>query len=494
MGITLTNSLGRKKETFTPMTEGKVKMYVCGPTVYNFIHIGNARPLVFFDVVRRYLEYSGYDVTYVMNFTDVDDKIIAHAKQEGVKFLDVTTKYISEYRTDMALLKVKTPSEMPKVSDHIPQIIQLIEGLIKKGVAYAVDGEVFYSVRQFSGYGKLSGKNVDDLISGARVDVGEKKRDPLDFSLWKPRKEPSEPAWESPWGLGRPGWHIECSAMAMEYLGETFDIHGGGMDLIHPHHENEIAQSEGFTSKPFARYWLHNNLLNMGAEKMSKSLGNILLAREFIEQHSAETLRYMLLSGHYRSVIDFSEQNLRDSQTALHRFYSAVLKCSRLLDQPAHNSETRPSSEEGKALALGSHFQTRWRQSMDDDLNTAKIFGQIFEYVRAINTVIDKRSFVLTPSAKKMASDFVTQMKELSAILNVFGEDPKAYLAELRALILKERGIEPATIEDLIRKRVEARAKKDFATADQIRQQFSEMGVEVQDRGNVSEWDVVFKV
>lgn len=467
-------------------------MYVCGPTVYNFIHIGNARPLVFFDVVRRYLELSGFQVNYVMNFTDVDDKIIERAKREGVPFNDVTTKYIAEYLTDMALLKVKKPTQMPKVSDHLPQIIRIIEGLIEKKMAYVVDGEVFYSVRQFKSYGKLSGKNVDDLIAGARVEVAEKKRDPVDFSLWKPRKVESEPAWESPWGLGRPGWHIECSAMSIEYLGETFDIHGGGMDLIHPHHENEIAQSEGFTEKPFAHYWLHNNMLNMGAEKMSKSLGNILLAREFIQLHSAETLKYMLLSGHYRSVIDFSEQNLRDSQTALHRFYNTLLRCERLDKQTPQSSDAKPTPDEEKALLMAAEFPNRWRQSMDDDFNTAKVFGQVFEYVRAVNAVVDKKSFTLTPSAKKIADSFSAHMKELSEALNVFGENPESYLSQLRSLILMQRGIEPQAIENLIRQRAEARSKKDFATADQIRQKFSEMGVEVRDRGETTEWDVTF--
>jgi cysteinyl-tRNA synthetase len=492
MPLVVTNTLTGKKESFAPMEAGKVRMYVCGPTVYNFIHIGNARPLVFFDVVRRYLEYSGYEVDYIMNFTDIDDKIIDRAKKENVPFDAVTKKYIAEYRTDMELLKVKQPREMPKVSDHLPQIIKLIEGLIAKGVAYVFEGEVFYAVRKFPEYGKLSGKNVDDLISGARVEVGEKKRDPLDFSLWKPRKDPSEPAWESPWGPGRPGWHIECSAMAMEYLGETFDIHGGGMDLMHPHHENEIAQSEGCTGKPYVRYWLHNNMLNLGAEKMSKSLGNILLTREFIEKYSAETLRFMLVSGHYRSVIDFSSQHLKDSQSALHRLYTTVLKCERLVVQPPVEGQKGLTTEEMKAEEMALHFRVRWVEAMDDDFNTAKIVGQVFEYVRAVNAVVDRKNFKPTETALGIARDFLSNLLVLSRVINVFGENATTFLAELKELVLRERGLDEAHILDLIQQRIDARKAKDFAKADAIRQKFTEMGLDLRDKGDTTEWDVIF--
>lgn len=492
MSLQITNSLGRKKETFQPSTPNEVRMYVCGPTVYNFIHIGNARPLVFFDVVRRFLEFRGYKVTHVMNYTDVDDKIIERAKTEQRDWTAVVEQYIHEYETDMKLLGVRRPNEMPRVSENIPGIIQLIEKLVANGTAYvAADGEVFYSVRKFPEYGKLSGKNVDDLLSGARVEVDQKKKDPLDFSLWKPRKVETEPSWDSPWGKGRPGWHIECSVLAMITLGETFDIHGGGMDLIHPHHENEIAQSEAVTKKTFSRFWMHNNMLNMNAEKMSKSLGNIILTRAFIEKNSAEVLKYMLLSGHYRSVIDFSDQNLRDTQSALHRYYSAIRKCQALIATP-FAPETPQGAGEQAAVAHGEKFQSLWIEAMEDDFNTARVMGLVFEYVRLINGMTDRKGFKLNVVSHKACEWFLKNMKELSSILNILGEDCDSFLLDLRTRVLAERQLEESAIQGLITQRIEARKNKDFKTADDIRKKLSELGIEIRDSADKTEWDVIF--
>lgn len=492
MSIQITNTLSGKKETFIPITPNEVKMYVCGPTVYNFIHIGNARPNVFFDVVQRYLEYSGYKVTRVMNFTDVEDKIIQRAKDEKTTWDVITERYIAEFLTDMALLKVRPPTIAPKVSTHIKEIIELIEGLVKNGTAYvAEDGEVFYSVRSFKEYGKLSGKNIDDLISGARVQTDEKKRDPLDFSLWKPQKVSTEAGWDSPWGKGRPGWHIECSAMAMRYLGETFDIHGGGVDLTHPHHENEIAQSEAFTGKQYVHYWMHNNMLTFANEKMSKSVGNILLNREFVKLYSAECLRFLLLSGHYRSTIDFSDKHVKEMQATLQRFYRTLEKAT-VLSKTATPLQDLPTPEKKTILDFSNGFETLWRAAMDDDFNTAKVIGLVFEYVRLMNTYIDKKGFKVTSSTLQIVNAFLENMKTLSGVLNIFGENPSEYLNELKHLVLVEKNIDESKILDLIKQRTEARKNKDFPLSDKIRDELLAIGIELRDTASETLWDVVF--
>lgn len=491
--IQVTNSLSGRKESFVPHENGKVKMYVCGPTVYNYIHIGNARPLVFFEVVARYLAYRGYTVTRVMNYTDVDDKIIQKASQEGVSSEAISQRFIEEFNKDCDALGLTHPNYQPKVTEHIPEIIDLIKRLIEKDHAYvASDGEVFFSIRSFPEYGKLSKKKIDDLQSGARVSPDEKKRDPLDFSLWKPRKNMSEPAWESPWGLGRPGWHIECSAMALKYLGESFDIHGGGMDLMHPHHENEIAQSEGATGKHFSKYWIHNNLLTIQSEKMSKSLGNIWLTRDFINNFTAETLKFFLLSAHYRSTIDFSPELIREQQSALHRVYKALEKAHCLIKaNPEPGDET--SSEAKAVLNFSVSFQKQWTQAMDDDFNTARVFGLVFDYVRLVNTMTDKKGFRLNVESQKLLMVFIEQLESLSKVLNLFGEPPSQYLNLLRDLHLKERNLTREEVESLISKRVEARKQKDFTKSDAIRDKLLELGVEVMDQGTQgSSWDVKF--
>jgi cysteinyl-tRNA synthetase len=492
MSLQVTNSLSRKKEPFLPIQPGLVTLYVCGPTVYNLIHVGNARPIVVFDVVRRYLEYSGFKVLHVSNITDVDDKIINKAKQENLLWSDITQRYIAEFNTDVESLKIHPPHQMPKVSDHIKEIVQLIENLIGQNSAYvAADGEVFFSVRSFKAYGKLSGKNIDDLLSGARVEVNDKKRDPLDFSLWKPQKTDDEVAWESPWGKGRPGWHIECSAMAMSALGHTFDIHGGGIDLLHPHHENEIAQAEAVTHKTFARYWLHNNLLTINAEKMSKSLGNIFLVRDFVAHYSAETLKFLLLSGHYRSPLDFSEKQVRESQAALHRVYSTLKKAEGVKISVPLNP---PQNQKGE-LALkefGQSFTANWEAAMDDDFNTAKVVGQVFEYVRAINAYFDPKGFKATETSVQISVDFLQNISAVSQVLNIFGEDPTRYLELMRELVLKEKKITRDEIETKIVERSEARKHKNFQKADEVRNELLSQGIELHDSTTGTDWDVIF--
>lgn len=467
-------------------------MYVCGPTVYNFIHIGNARPCVFFDVVHRFFEFEGLSVTRVMNFTDVDDKIINRARTEKTKCEQITNRYIQEFLTDMQSLGVRPPSHAPKVTEFIPQIIRFIEDLIQQGVAYACpDGEVLYAIRKFPDYGKLSGKRIDDLLVGARVQPGESKRDPLDFSLWKPQKGLDEPAWDSPWGPGRPGWHIECSAMAVNLLGETFDIHGGGMDLIHPHHENEIAQTEGLTNKPFVKYWMHSNMLSFNAEKMSKSLGNIILTRTFVEQNTGEVLKYLLLSSHYRSVIDFSDRHVAECFGALHRVYTTLLKCHKHLKE-MKLVEAPAIAEETKAAQFAQQFQTMWVEAMRDDFNTAKALGYVFEYVRLVNAVVDAKKFRASVTTKEVLTRFVEQLSQFSKVFNLFGENCEVYLRNLKKRVIDHRGLTEKEILSAIEARSEARKKKDFALADSIRADLQKKGVLLQDFAAGTEWDVEF--
>lgn len=492
MGLQLTNTLTRKKEAFVPLKAGEVRMYVCGPTVYGLTHVGNARPVVFFDVVRRFLEHRGFKVTFVSNYTDVDDKIINRAREEKTTSLSISEKYIVEFRRDMDALGVQKPQKTPKVTEHIPQIIKFIEGLVKADAAYvAADGEVLFSVRGFKEYGKLSGKQVDELLVGVRIDANEKKRDPLDFSLWKPQKADDEPAWDSPWGKGRPGWHIECSVMATEYLGETFDIHGGGIDLVHPHHENEIAQAEALTKKPFAKYWMHNNLVTITGEKMAKSVGNIFLNRDFIAKFGAETLRYLLLSGHYRSPIDFSEKHIRECQAALHRVYSSLRKCELLMaTPPAGTAQATP--EEKKIQELGESFAARWEEAMDDDFNTAKLLGIAFEYVRAMNGYIDKKGFKWGSVGAQIVRQYQGAFTALSKITNLFGDPPAEFLKRLKALVLVERGLSSESIEQKIVERQQARERKDFAAADLIRNDLMKQGIELRDSPLGTDWDIIF--
>lgn len=451
------NSMTRQKEEFVPIEEGKVKMYVCGPTVYNYFHIGNARPFVVFDTLRRYFIYKGYDVKFVQNFTDVDDKIIRRAKEEGITAPEVSEKYIQEYFKDVQALNVMEADVHPKVSEHIDDIVQFIQTLIDKGYAYEADGDVYYSTRKFEGYGKLSGQNIDDLESGARIAIGEVKKDPLDFALWKAQKEDTEIAWETPWGKGRPGWHIECSAMSRKHLGETIDIHGGGADLKFPHHENEIAQSEACNGVPFAKYWMHNGFITVDGEKMSKSLNNFFTVRDIREEFEGDFIRFFLLSGHYRNPINFSDSEMKSVKTG----YDRIATGMETLEFLSKNGTDGMTDAEAATLEGLTKYKEAFIEAMDDDMNTAAAIGSIFEMVSEINVAVKDGA------SKEFAAAALEKMRELTEILGVFNKD-------------EEDGI-GADIEALIAERAEARKAKNWARADEIRDQIAAMGYTIKD-------------
>lgn len=454
------NTLTRKKEEFVPIEEGKVRMYVCGPTVYNYFHIGNARPFVVFDTMRKYLEYRGYKVKFVQNFTDVDDKIIKRAKEEGISAQEVSEKYIAEYFKDAAALNVKKATVHPQVTKTMDDIIKFVQDLIDLGYAYESDGDVYYRARKFKGYGKLSGKNIDDLISGARIAVDEKKEDPLDFALWKARKEESEIAWESPWGMGRPGWHIECSAMSKKYLGDTIDIHAGGQDLQFPHHENEIAQSEAHSGKTFARYWMHNGYINIDGIKMSKSLGNFKTVRDLLKVYDGEVLRFLILSGHYRGPIDFGEEILTQSQNGLLRMRNAKANLQHMAA-----SGTGDMSESEKTVLAGlDKYRQQFIEAMDDDLNTADAISAVFELITAVNTAVREGA------SKEFAQKCLDLLMELVTVLGLLQQDVSKEVTE----------VEPE-IQALIDERQAARAEKNFVRADEIRDQLKARGITLKD-------------
>ena len=454
------NTLTRKKEEFVPIEEGKVRMYVCGPTVYNYFHIGNARPFVVFDTMRKYLEYRGYKVKFVQNFTDVDDKIIKRAKEEGISAQEVSEKYIAEYFKDAAALNVKKATVHPQVTKTMDDIIKFVQDLIDLGYAYESDGDVYYRARKFKGYGKLSGKNIDDLISGARIAVDEKKEDPLDFALWKARKEESEIAWESPWGMGRPGWHIECSAMSKKYLGDTIDIHAGGQDLQFPHHENEIAQSEAHSGKAFAHYWMHNGYINIDGIKMSKSLGNFKTVRDLLQVYDGEVLRFLILSGHYRGPIDFGEEILTQSQNGLLRMRNAKANLQHMAA-----SGTGDMSESEKTVLAGlDKYRQQFIEAMDDDLNTADAISAVIELITAVNTAVREGA------SKEFAQKCLDLLMELATVLGLLQQDVSKEVTE----------VEPE-IQALIDERQAARAEKNFVRADEIRDQLKARGITLKD-------------
>ena len=452
------NTMSRAKEEFVPVKPGQVSMYVCGPTVYNFFHIGNARPFVVFDTLRRYFKFRGYEVKFVQNFTDVDDKIINRAKEEGITAPEVSEKYIKEYFNDAEALNVLKADVHPKVSEHIPEIIAFVQTLIDKGYAYEADGDVYYSTRKFPEYGKLSGQNIDDLESGARIAIGEVKEDPLDFALWKARKEESEIAWESPWGMGRPGWHIECSTMAKKHLGETIDIHGGGQDLTFPHHENEIAQSEACNGVPFAHYWMHNGYINVDGKKMSKSLNNFFTVRDIREQYSGDVIRFFLLSGHYRSPINFSDALMEQSKQGYERIATAI----ETLEFLKTNGTDEPMVDEAVKISSLDQYRDKFIEVMDDDLNTADGIAAIFELVSEIN--LD----VKDGASKSFAEEALKRIKELTDVLGIFGGDDE------------EEGLGD-DIQALIDERQAARKEKNWARADEIRDQLAAMGITLKD-------------
>ena len=453
------NTLTRKKEDLKTIENGRAGIYVCGPTVYNFFHIGNARPFVVFDTLRRYLKYRGMDVKFVQNFTDVDDKIINKAREEGITAPEVSEKYIEEYYKDAAALNVVPADVHPKVSEHIPEIVEFVKTLIDKGYAYERNGDVYFSTRKFDGYGKLSKKDIDDLEAGARIAVNEDKDDPLDFALWKARKEPDEIAGESPWGMGRPGWHIECSAMSKKHLGDTIDIHAGGQDLQFPHHENEIAQSECCNGVPFANYWMHNGYITIDNQKMSKSKGNFFTVRDILKEYDGEVIRFFLLSGHYRSPINFSDTLMEQAKASLGRMRNAKATLKHLIE----NGKDAPITEDEKAALDGfdKHRQD-FIKAMDDDLNTADGISAVFELITDINTA------VADGATREFASEALKILTELTEVLGLLIQDEK------------EDEVDDE-IKALIDERQEARKAKNFTRADEIRDILKEKGITLKD-------------
>ena len=451
------NTQSRKKEEFVPIEPGKVSIYCCGPTVYNYFHIGNARPFIVFDTLRRYFEHKGYEVKFVQNFTDIDDKMIRRANEEGITVKELGERFIEEYYKDADALGIERATVNPKATEHIPEIIAMIEKLVAKGLAYACDnGDVYYNTQAFPGYGKLCGQNLEDLESGARIDVDPNKKHPMDFALWKAQK-PGEPAWDSPWGKGRPGWHIECSAMSTKYLGETIDIHCGGKDLVFPHHENEIAQSEGATGKPFVHYWMHNGFINVDNQKMSKSLGNFFTVRDISKEFDLEAVRMFMLGAHYRSPINFSREMIEQAKASLDRLYTARDHYAFLLEN-AKDGEM--GEKENDLLAKVQAAREGFDAAMDDDLNTADAIGKLFELVRAANAGLDEHS-------PKTA---------VKAVLDTLDE-----LAGVLGILSRKTAADDAKVQELLAQRAEARANKNWAESDRLRDEIVAMGYVLKD-------------
>lgn len=458
------NTLTKQKEEFIPIVPGEVKMYVCGPTVYNFFHIGNGRTFIVFDTIRRYLEYRGYKVTFIQNFTDIDDKMINKANDEGMTVKELGDKYIKEYYQDADALNIERASVNPRATEYINDIIKFVEKLIELGFAYEVDGDVYYSTKKFNSYGKLAGQNLEDLQAGARISVDERKNDPMDFAIWKSQK-PGEPAWESPWGLGRPGWHIECSCMAKKLLGDTIDIHAGGMDLKFPHHENEIAQSEALTGKPFANYWLHAAFVNVDNKKMSKSLNNFFTAREILEEYDADAIRFLMLSGHYRIQINFTKELLDSANSSIERLYNCINNLENLKDEV--NRKLMDQKEQDYLKSLYT-YRERFIEKMDDDFNTADAITVLFDLTKDINNNIDINS------SAELCEKAETFIRELGNPLGILQNRMKKDLE--------------AEIQDLIDKRQQARKDKDFALADKIRDDLKKRNIVLEDTPQGVRW------
>ena len=459
------NTMTRSKEEFKPLEEGKVKMYVCGPTVYNYIHVGNARPFIIFDTLRRYLEYRGYDVTFVQNFTDVDDKIIKRGHEEGIAPEEIAQKYIKEYFVDADGLGIKRASVHPQVTENIEQIIEFVKELEDKGYAYAVNGDVYFDTQKFEGYGKLSGIKQEELEAGSRIEINDQKKHPMDFVLWKAKKE-GEPGWTSPWGEGRPGWHIECSVMSRRYLGDTIDIHAGGQDLKFPHHENEIAHSEARSGKTFSNYWMHNEYININNEKMSKSKGNFFTVRDISKLYDLEVVRLFMLSTHYRNPINFSDEILNQSKAGLERLYNAKERVEFIISKLNDNAE---NADELKLEEELNSFRQRFIEAMDDDLNTADALSIIFELARFMNSNVNENS------TKEFANKVLDEFNELTGVLNVVNKK-------------HEEDMLDEEIEALIQKRTDAKKNKDFKLADEIRNELLEKGIVLEDTRQGVKW------
>jgi cysteinyl-tRNA synthetase len=458
------NSLTRKKEEFIPITPDEVKMYVCGPTVYNYFHIGNGRTFIIFDTIRRYLEYRGYNVKFVQNFTDIDDKMINKANEEGTTVRSIGDKYIDAYYKDADGLNIKRASINPRATEYIKDIIEFVEELIEKGYAYEVDGDVYFRTKKFENYGKLIGQNLDDLQAGARINVDERKEDPMDFALWKAQK-PGEPAWESSWGMGRPGWHIECSCMAKKILGDTIDIHAGGRDLAFPHHENEIAQSEALTGKTFAKYWVHGAFLNINNQKMSKSLNNFLTARDILKQYDADVVRFLMLSGHYRIQLNFSDELLESAKSSTERLYNAISNLENLIDEVKKESM---DDKEKAYLEYLDVYRQRYIEKMDDDFNTADAITAIFDLIKDINTNVS------IDSSKELCEATLSLIRELGNPLGILQKSTKGSLEE--------------EIEGLIAQRQQARKDKNFALSDKIRDDLKARNIVLEDTPQGVRW------
>ncbi len=462
--IKVYNTLTKKKEEFKPLVAGKVKMYVCGPTVYNFFHIGNGRTFIVFDTIRRYFEYRGYEVEFVQNFTDIDDKMIKRANEENTTVKEVGDKYIKEYYEDADNLNIERATVNPRATEYITQIIDFVKGLVDKGYAYEVDGDVYFSTKKFGDYGKLSGQNIEDLQSGARISIDERKKDPMDFAIWKAQK-PGEPAWKSPWGMGRPGWHIECSCMAKNILGDTIDIHAGGSDLAFPHHENEIAQSEALTGKTFANYWLHSAFVNVNNQKMSKSLNNFLTARAALEKFDADVIRFLMLSAHYRQQLNFSEELLLSAKASVERIYNTIYNLENLLDEVR---TTHITDEEKKYLQSLNKYKEKYIEKMDDDFNTADAITAIFDLIKDVNINVN------IDSSKELITGCLNLIRELGKPLGMLQKSTKVNLDD--------------EIQKLVNERQQARKDKNWALADKIRDDLKSRGIVLEDTPQGIRW------
>lgn len=500
MSLKVYNTMTREKEEFVPRDAGKVAMYVCGPTVYNYIHIGNGRTYLSFDIIYRYLKYRGYDVKYVRNLTDVDDKIINKANEEGVSAEEIAERYSIAFNEDTEQLGLAKPTIAPKATEHIKEMIEIIEGLIGKGLAYVVGGDVYFEVTKFAGYGKLAHRSLEDMRAGERVEIDPRKHHPMDFALWKSAK-PGEPSWDSPWGKGRPGWHIECTAMSLKYLGQGFDIHGGGRDLIFPHHENELAQTEGYTGKQFVRYWMHGGMVNIGEEKMAKSLGNIILVRDLLKEHSPNVLRLLALGTHYRSPIDFGPEKLREAESAYDRFLNARRRIAQALESPAVTRFPEPVEEADRLQRAIQETKSKFIESMDDDFNSAAALASLFELVREINMFIESNEQEMTMIAKdtlSTADDMLTELAGAMGLNLALPEEAAGLEANLPAEIYDlaaevlglslDNKAKSELLDELLVRRNEARKQKDWATADMIRNGLAGMGIEIEDTPLGSRW------
>ncbi len=493
MSIRIFNTATRKKEVFQPVREGKVGIYVCGITAYDVCHIGHARAAVVFDIVVRHLRSRGYSVTYVKNFTDIDDKIIARAQKEGVIFSEIAERFIELHNEDMAAMGVETPTITPRATDHMDDMISLIGVLMQKDFAYVVDGDVYFAVNNFHQYGGLSGRNLDEMQAGARVDINDKKKNPMDFALWKASKE-GEPFWESPWGKGRPGWHIECSAMSRRYLGETFDIHGGGEDLIFPHHENEIAQSQAATGRPLANYWMHNGFVKINSEKMSKSLGNIFPIREILKNYHPEVLRLFMLQSHYRSPVDYSAGSLNESRAGLIRCYTTLQQLKEIMAASANSAATAIND---KSLARRKDFINRlgeliekFNSALDDDFNTAQGLGYVFDAVRLINNFATAEKNIIETGKSAVLQEAKKAFEHFGAVLGIFQDDPDHFFLVDKEMESSKRALDVIEIESLIKARQTARIDHDWARADEIRSKLAALHIVLKDSKDNTTWSI----